>query len=97
MRFCHVESCSEEEIPDGLKAEAIQKASAKYKREANEDCNTHHNDLDYLNKTISKEALKEIELWRVYDDAQDNFCDIDDDDEEAEYVDLLLNPERYTG
>lgn len=36
-------------------------------------------------------------LWRAYDDAQDNFCVLDDKDNESEYVDLFLNPERYTG
>ncbi|RZC36623.1 ERO1 domain containing protein, partial [Asbolus verrucosus] len=38
-----------------------------------------------------------IVLWSAYDDAQDNFCVLEDNDSESEYVDLLLNPERYTG
>lgn len=39
----------------------------------------------------------EFELWANYDEAQDNFCILDDNQEGSEYVDLLLNPERYTG
>lgn len=35
-------------------------------------------------------------LWQEYDDAEDNFC-VEQEDDESEYVDLLLNPERYTG
>lgn len=46
---------------------------------------------------FSDAAYKEFALWQAYDDAQDNFCNLPDDDGAAEYVDLLLNPERYTG
>lgn len=59
------------------------------------DCNSK---LDYLNKTLSNKVKKDIKLWTAHDNALDsNFCDINDNDEDAEYVDLLLNPERYTG
>ncbi|KAJ8930675.1 hypothetical protein NQ314_016499 [Rhamnusium bicolor] len=103
MRYCHVESCQENDIPIGIKGAVPTKKSLnggtsdKYKREVNEDCTSHHTKLDYLNKTISAKAQKDMELWDAYDDALDNFCDIDENDEDAEYVDLLLNPERYTG
>lgn len=100
MRYCHVESCPKEQIPEGLKnhKSAIEEdRTDRYSAEANEDCTQHHNNLDYLNKTLSEKALKELSLWEAYDDKLDNFCDIDENDEEAEYVDLLLNPERYTG
>ncbi|KAG7220225.1 hypothetical protein INR49_018406 [Caranx melampygus] len=43
----------------------------------------------------SKEAFAD---WARHDDAQDHFCELDDETSpDAEYVDLLLNPERYTG
>lgn len=61
-------------------------------------CETDHNvELSFLNTTISEKVLEDFALWTAYDDAQDNFCVLDDFDDEAEYVDLLLNPERYTG
>lgn len=41
------------------------------------------------------ENYKDFELWQQYDDAQDNFCVMETNS--GEYVDLLLNPERYTG
>lgn len=104
MKDCHIKPCPPEDIPDGLKGTEKQKRppaagphpSKKYSKQANEDCTEHH-ELDYLNKTISEKLQKELQLWEAYDDATDNFCDIDESDEEAEYVDLLLNPERFTG
>lgn len=100
MRYCHVESCPKEQIPEGLKSnqkDIIDDHRAdRYSATANEDCTQHHN-LDYLNTTLSEKAMKDLPLWDAYDDALDNFCDVDENDQEAEYVDLLLNPERYTG
>lgn len=98
-----MESCEEGNIPVGIKGASFSHASNeeegkdKYLRKTNEDCAAHHSELDYLNKTISKKAQKNMELWDAYDDALDNFCIIDENDQDAEYVDLLLNPERYTG
>lgn len=67
----------------------------QYSEEAN--CDDHNAELGYLNTTISDKVQKEFELWKAFDDAQDNFCIINENDNEAKYVDLLLNPERYTG
>lgn len=48
-----------------------------------------------MNTTISAKAEEDFALWTAHD-AQDNFCDVNENDNDAEYVDLLLNPERYT-
>ncbi|KAL1131241.1 hypothetical protein AAG570_010859, partial [Ranatra chinensis] len=45
----------------------------------------------------SAAAYEEFALWQAHDDAQDNYCTLPDEDGKAEYVDLLLNPERFTG
>lgn len=96
IRYCHVESCEEEEIPIGLKGELKETKHNKYTEKADEEsCADMH--LSYLNTTLSEKAQHDMEKWTAYDDAQDNFCIDDDKDEEAEYVDLLLNPERFTG
>lgn len=105
IRYCHVEACHENDIPTGLKG--LEKPYDKYLSDykyANHICNEElennvfNEQLGYLNKTISPAAYEEFELWKKYDDAQDNFCINDNEgDAEAEYVDLLLNPERYTG
>ena len=44
--------------------------------------------------TYSKESLDDFEKWAVHD----SFCYLDNEEsEDSKYVDLLLNPERYTG
>lgn len=95
---CSVKTCDERNVPQGLKP------SLKYTKEANrlegeeEPCAEKDNELGHLNKTISMESVEGFERWRLHDDAQDNFCEMDDERSTMlEYVDLLLNPERYTG
>lgn len=62
------------------------------------DCGSDLNaELSYLNTSISDKAHLGFQLWADHDEAQDNFCILDDHQEGAEYVDLSLNPERYTG
>lgn len=62
------------------------------------DCiHDHNEELSFLNKSISQEAKHGFEVWADYDEQLDNFCILDDHQNGAEYVDLLLNPERYTG
>lgn len=61
-------------------------------------CSEDHNaELSYLNTSISSKAQKGFERWADFDELEDNFCILDDLQDGAEYVDLLLNPERYTG
>lgn len=45
----------------------------------------------------SAAAMEEFALWQAFDDALDTYCFLPEEDVEAEYVDLLLNPERFTG
>lgn len=62
------------------------------------DCVEDHNDeLSYLNKSLSQEAKHGFAMWKDFDEQKDNFCILDDHENGAEYVDLSLNPERYTG
>lgn len=46
---------------------------------------------------FSDASYKEFEKWQAHDSVTDNFCEVDDNSDGAEYVDLKLNPERYTG
>lgn len=62
-----------------------------------EEDDDHNAELSYLNTTISAKVQEDFALWTAYDEALDNFCAPEDADESAQYVDLLLNPERYTG
>lgn len=94
MKYCHVQSCSNQDIPIGIKG-----ASSSTKKCKEESNNYIIEDLNALNKTISAKTQQDLLLWAVHDDSSDDsFCVEDEHDEDAaEYVDLLLNPERYTG
>ncbi|XP_032169374.1 ERO1-like protein beta isoform X8 [Mustela erminea] len=98
IKDCHVEPCPESKIPVGIKAGS----SNKYSKVANdtkelEDCE-QANKLGAINSTLSNQSKEAFIDWARYDDSQDHFCELDDErSPAAQYVDLLLNPERYTG
>lgn len=54
-------------------------------------------ELGFLNTSIDASAKEAHQRWTQHDENRDNFCILDDDEDDAEYVDLLVNPERYTG
>ncbi|ESO90133.1 hypothetical protein LOTGIDRAFT_192261 [Lottia gigantea] len=96
LKDCHVDTCKEEEIPS-----AIKKGSSAYRyseeAQKEESC-AEEKELSALNTTISDESIQAFKDWKEHDESQDLFCDIDDESSaDSEYVDLLLNPERYTG
>ncbi|XP_048734876.1 ERO1-like protein beta isoform X2 [Ostrea edulis] len=101
LKDCHVQSCSEDEVPEGLKANGNgnSKEINKYSEEAQKEHNCdQERELSALDRTISAESLEAFKNWTRHDDRQETFCEIDDDDTpDCQYVDLLLNPERYTG
>ncbi|KAM8710788.1 hypothetical protein ACLKA7_017423 [Drosophila subpalustris] len=105
MRFCQVENCEEKAIPQGIKEKGEHReklASFKYSKEAQldrgcSDVADFDSALGFLDTSISDQAHKEFELWAKHDEAEEDFCIVDDHDAGAQYVDLLLNPERYTG
>ncbi|XP_065727141.1 ERO1-like protein alpha isoform X9 [Phocoena phocoena] len=94
-RDCAVKLCQSDEVPDGIKS-----ASYKYSEEANnliEECEQAER-LGAVDESLSEETQKAVLQWTKHDDSSDNFCEADDiQSPDAEYVDLLLNPERYTG
>ncbi|XP_068795303.1 ERO1-like protein beta isoform X1 [Struthio camelus] len=98
IKDCHVEPCPESKVPVGIKAGS----SNKYSKAANnskelEDCE-QANKLGAINSTLSNQSKEAFIDWARYDDSQDHFCELDDErSPDAQYVDLLLNPERYTG
>ncbi|KAF5915322.1 hypothetical protein HPG69_012014 [Diceros bicornis minor] len=94
-RDCAVRPCQSDEVPDGIKS-----TSYKYSEEANsltEECERAER-LGAVDESLSEETQKAVLQWTKHDDSSDNFCEADDiQSPDAEYVDLLLNPERYTG
>ncbi|XP_012277627.1 ero1-like protein [Orussus abietinus] len=106
IRYCHIQPCDDDDIPPGLKGDVSghshfnESPADKYNMAAQltsceQTAHDHNIELGYLNTTISSENYKGFELWQQHDNAQDNFCV--QESSEGEYVDLLLNPERYTG
>ncbi|XP_015594995.1 ero1-like protein [Cephus cinctus] len=106
IRYCHVQHCDEEDIPAGLKGEISrhnhfnESPADKYNADAQatnceQNARDHNLELSFINTTISSENYKEFQRWQQHDDAQDNFCV--KESSPGEYVDLLLNPEKYTG
>jgi len=100
---CAVDGCKEEQLPDSIKKNHSGHKN-KYSEEANtegqcaEESGHQEGSLGNLDTTISDESKKAFESWKKHDDAQDRFCEIDDEDSaDAMYYDLLLNPERFTG
>ncbi|KAK1793130.1 hypothetical protein P4O66_011537 [Electrophorus voltai] len=108
LRDCAVKPCTPNEIPEGLKS-----SSYKYSLEGNrdtEDCEMAEK-LGAVNSSLSRvvsadsafalysdETRLALLDWNRYDDEADRFCMHDDEDSpDSQYVDLLLNPERYTG
>ncbi|XP_077536560.1 endoplasmic reticulum oxidoreductin-1-like protein isoform X3 [Haemaphysalis longicornis] len=104
LRDCSVTTCSEDSIPKSLKGHERKylpnDSVSKYSKQASEQdsCDENHAGLGSVDSTISDESYKEFERWQKHDDSQDNFCEMDDEASAGmEYVDLSLNPERYTG
>lgn len=98
MKFCHVKPCAEQDLPVELK-DADTKKEAPHEKYLKDNqqvigCVEDYNkELDFLNKSISEKQHEELQKWSEHDEAQDSFCVLDDHQEKAEYVDLLLNPE----
>ncbi|XP_064079744.1 ero1-like protein isoform X3 [Macrobrachium nipponense] len=98
IRFCSVQPCTN--VPDGIKGSVTYLEKNKIEKQKyynTNDCGGE-NDLGYLNTTLSKESIDGFERWAAHDSAIDSFCELDDESStDSDYVDLLLNPERYTG
>ncbi|XP_027015891.1 ERO1-like protein alpha [Tachysurus fulvidraco] len=95
LRDCAVKPCKPNEVPEGLKS-----SSFKYSLEANQqtkECEMAEK-LGAVNSSLSDETRQALLDWNRHDDEADRFCMHDDEDSpDSQYVDLLLNPERYTG
>ncbi|XP_037500381.1 ero1-like protein isoform X2 [Rhipicephalus sanguineus] len=104
LRDCSVTTCSEDSLPKSIRGHERNyipnDSVSKYSKVANEQdsCDENHAGLGEVDSTISDESYREFERWQKHDDSQDNFCEMDDESSAGmEYVDLSLNPERYTG
>lgn len=100
-RACAVESCTEEPIPVEIRQNKNKTMFGPVNNpklvSIEDTCTDSTEELGYLNTTLTKEMTADLARWKLYDEHQNSFCDFDDEDQESVFVDLLLNPERYTG
>lgn len=105
LKDCHVNVCNKGDVPIKFVEEPSlyneKHEKNKYSKDVNEGFEercAEERELSALDKTISEEKKAEFQNWREFDESLPMFCDIDDEQSnDIEYVDLLLNPERYTG
>ena len=101
---CGVQPCTPDEIPPGLKGEV---PSHKYTEQAQEDIGCQKEgtqdeseaEIDSkVDVTLSEKMRQSIREWQDHDESMTQFCDIDAETcPNCDYVDLTLNPERFTG
>ncbi|KAJ8411881.1 hypothetical protein AAFF_G00155190 [Aldrovandia affinis] len=95
LKDCAVKPCKPSEVPEGIKSN-----SYKYSKEASNDlleCEKAEN-LGAVDSSLSEETRQALLDWNRHDDEADRFCVVDDEESpDAQFVDLLLNPERFTG
>ena len=85
-----MDSCSEDELPSGLKND-IPTAMCSPEE-------TQELELSKVDESLTVDEREKFETWKEYDDEKMNFCELDNEtSESSQYVDLLKNPERYTG
>jgi len=110
LKSCGVLPCKSDEVPEGLKNGSGEqngnpqtKTENKYSAAAQLKSGCSSKDvtevkLSEIDKTISEASNEAFKSWSEHDDAQNKFCELDDETSPTlEYVNLLLNPERYTG
>lgn len=107
LRTCAIKSCPIEKLPESLREsfntnKLTRSNNEKQEEKPVEQCPPmldSNSSLGLINTNLSDEHKQTIENWIKFDDIQsENFCDIDDETStDMDYIDLLLNVERYTG
>lgn len=100
LKDCHVEKCSKDELPLFLKNDNVTPDSIKTNTSHVTSCDPvseEEKQLSTIIDDISDEQVEQFKEWARHDDDED-FCEFEDDfSDDASYVDLVINPERYTG
>ncbi|XP_055010861.1 LOW QUALITY PROTEIN: ERO1-like protein alpha [Boleophthalmus pectinirostris] len=96
LRDCQVKPCSPNEVPEGIRGEAHNKYSAAANSDPDECVRSE--ELGKVDVSLSEETREALKNWTKHDDEAQRFCVLDDEGApDSEFVDLLLNPERFTG
>uniref|UniRef100_UPI003AACFD7B ERO1-like protein alpha isoform X3 n=1 Tax=Centroberyx gerrardi TaxID=166262 RepID=UPI003AACFD7B len=96
LRLCAVKPCSPSDVPEGIRSSSHNKYSAEANEQLSE-CEKAER-LGAVDVSLSEETREALQDWNKHDDEAERFCVADDEESpDSQYVDLLLNPERYTG
>ncbi|KAM4630876.1 ERO1-like protein alpha isoform 1-T2 [Polymixia lowei] len=96
LRDCAVKPCSPNEVPEGIKSSNHNKYSADANKQLDNCEKAEH--LGAVDVSLSEQTKEALLDWNKHDDEAERFCVADDEQSpDSQYVDLLLNPERYTG
>lgn len=96
LRDCAVKPCTSNEVPEGIKTRSHQ----EYTAEDDDDIQycDQSQQLGAVDGSLSVETQQAVLEWSKHDDEADRFCVTDDEEcPDSQYVDLMLNPERFTG
>ncbi|XP_068428622.1 ERO1-like protein alpha [Clinocottus analis] len=92
LKDCAVKPCSPNQVPEGIRSSSQDQFSAEVK-----ECKQAEN-LGAVDVSLSDKTRAALLDWSEHDDEAERFCVLDDDESpDSQYVDLLLNPERFTG
>lgn len=96
LRDCAVKPCEPNEVPEGIRSPSYNKYSAESNEQLAE-CEQAGR-LGAVDVSLSDETRKALLNWSKHDDEAERFCVLEDEESpDSQYVDLLLNPERFTG
>ncbi|KAG8561600.1 hypothetical protein GDO81_015405 [Engystomops pustulosus] len=97
IRDCAVQPCPTDAVPPGIKSPGFKYTEAANVGNGELECEKEKR-LGAVDESLSEAAQEAFFQWNQHDDSTDDFCEHDDEESpDAEYVDLLINPERYTG
>ncbi|KAM3918446.1 ERO1-like protein alpha isoform 2-T2 [Leptodactylus fuscus] len=98
IRDCAVQPCPTDAVPAGIKSPGFKYTETANMGNGELECEKEQR-LGAVDESLSEAAQEAFFQWNQHDDStDDNFCEHDDEESpDAEYVDLLINPERYTG
>ncbi|XP_034536913.1 ERO1-like protein alpha [Notolabrus celidotus] len=96
LKDCAVKPCEPNEVPEGIRSSSHNKYSADANKQQAECEQAGH--LGAVDVSLSAETRKALLNWSKHDDEAERFCVLEDEESpDSQYVDLLLNPERFTG
>lgn len=95
---CGVKICPLDKLPVGLRNGNYNKYTSDDVEDCTQATQSTQANLGDINGTLSNAAMGLLDKIDKHDDTLMPFCDLDEENSEGlQYVDLLANPERFTG